>query len=128
MFERTKFVATIIVSSIGLVGCATESAEPITTETISAAKASIAAESTLVPTSSPTSTSDAQRTLVIWSDYESGTKDEIDKLTIARDCLGLSSFVGMSAATEESIKAKTGHGNEALSTYLAESLAIANCQ
>jgi hypothetical protein len=67
------------------------------------------------------------RTDVVWADYDPGTQGEIDRMTNAGDCVGINSYFGMATATEEAVKARTGHGNEALTKYLNESLAIAQC-
>ena len=120
--------------AITLSGCGTvpgtESATtPSPLETISEAKASIAAESSSKPDSSdnPSPSPSTARTEVIWADYDPGTQSEIDRMTNAGDCLGINSYFGMATATEESVKARTGHGNEALTKYLNESLALAKC-
>ena len=132
--KKVIFSAGVIALAIGLSGCGvfpstqqSESSSPV--ETISEAKASIAAESSAKPTSAQTSspTPTAARTEVIWADYDPGTQGEIDRMTNAGDCLGINSYFGMATATEESVKARTGHGNEALTKYLNESLAIAKC-
>ena len=98
-------------------------------ETISEAKASIAAESSAKPSSTETTSPSPStaRTEVMWADYDPGTQGEIDRMTNAGDCVGINSYFGMATATEESVKARTGHGNEALTKYLNESLAIAKC-
>ena len=62
-----------------------------------------------------------------WSDYDPGTQAEIDLLTKSKDCRGLQTYVGMATATEASVKAKSGHGAEALLKYIAESLSLAGC-
>lgn len=118
--------------SIGLAGCGSfpgPDIEQNPIETISEAKASIAAESSAKPSQSQTSspTPSTIRTEVIWADYDPGTQGEIDRMTNAGDCLGINSYFGMATATEESVKARTGHGNEALTKYLNESLALAQC-
>ena len=131
---KVIFSVGVIALAIGLSGCgvfpATQQSETASpTETISEAKASIAAESSAKPTAAQTSspTPTAARTEVIWADYDPGTQGEIDRMTNAGDCVGINSYFGMATATEESIKARTGHGNEALSKYLNESLALAQC-
>lgn len=98
-------------------------------DTISDAKASIAAEGSAEPSASDNASQSPStaRTEVIWADYDSGTQGEIDRMTNAGDCVGINSYFGMATATEESVKARTGHGNEALTKYLNESLAIAKC-
>lgn len=132
--KKVIFSAGVISLAIGLSGCGvfpgtqqSETASPV--ETISEAKASIAAESSAKPTSAQTSspTPTTARTEVIWADYDPGTQGEIDRMTNAGDCGGINSYFGMATATEESVKARTGHGNEALTKYLNESLAIAKC-
>ena len=129
-----KFQIIILATavSIGLAGCGSlpgPEIEQKPTETISVAKASISGESTAKPsttvTSSPTPTT--ARTEVMWADYDQGTQGEIDRMTNVGDCVGINSYFGMATATEESVKARTGHGNEALTKYLNESLAIAKC-
>lgn len=67
------------------------------------------------------------RTQVIWADYTPGLQAELDAMTTSQDCIGIQSFYGMTAATEESMKASTGHGNEALNAYIDESLKLAQC-
>ena len=101
----------------------------IPAETISEAKASIAAESsaTPIPADSSSPSPSTARTEVIWADYDPGTQGEIDRMTAAGDCVGINSYFGMATATEESVKARTGHGNGALTKYLNESLALAQC-
>ena len=132
--KKVIFSNGVIALAIGLSGCGvfpstqqSESSSPV--ETISEAKASIAAESSVKPTSAQTSspTPTAARTEVIWADYDPGTQGEIDRMTNAGDCVGINSYFGMATATEESVKTRTGHGNEALTKYLNESLAIAKC-
>jgi hypothetical protein len=97
-------------------------------KTVPAEQAAIT-KPTLTPT--PTLTGGAPaptvRTQVPWADYDSGLQAEIDNLTTSKDCLGIQSYFGMATATEESIKAKTGHGNEALTSYLNEALILAQC-
>lgn len=123
-----------MVLSFGLSGCevnvSTDKSETQSSaEQISEAKASIAAENSAKPSPSDTtslSPSNA-RTEVMWAVYDPGTQGEIDRMTNAGDCVGINSYFGMATATEESVKARTGHGNEALTNYLNESLAIANC-
>lgn len=111
-------------SGCGLVPMPKTSSTPQVIETTSAAKASIAAE-TASPT--PTVTANSTRTAVVWSDYDPGTQAEIDLFTKAKDCRGLQSYVGMATATEASVKAKTGHGNDALLKYIGESMILAGC-
>ena len=132
--KKVIFSAGVIALAIGLSGCGvfpgtkqSETASP--TETISEAKASIAAESSAKPTSAQTSspTPTAARTEVIWADYDPGTQGEIDRMTNAGDCVGINSYFGMATATEESVKARTGHGNESIIKYLKESLSLAGC-
>lgn len=115
---------------LALTGCAEApvvSATPtiVKAEPTSEAKASIAAEKTNTPSSTPVPIN--SRTEVIWGDYDPGTQNEIDRMTTAGDCVGINSFFGMATATEDSVKARTGHGNEALVKYLNESLALAQC-
>ena len=126
--------AGIFALAIGLSGCGvfpstqqSESSSPV--ETISEAKASIAAESSAKPSSTETTSPSPStaRTEVMWADYDPGTQGEIDRMTNAGDCVGINSYFGMATATEESVKARTVHGNEALTKYLHESLAIAKC-
>ena len=114
---------------ISLAACSSGHSSVQVEETISEAKASIAAESSAKPSSSGSSspTPSTARTEVIWADYDPGTQGEIDRMTNAGDCVGITSFFGMATATEESVKARTGHGNEALTKYLNESLALAQC-
>lgn len=127
MLVKNILVACCVVCS--LAACSSNSGTVQVDETISAAKASIASESSPKPTNteSASPTSPAERTEVIWADYDPGTQGEIDRMTNAGDCLGINSYFGMATATEESVKARTGHGNEALTKYLNESLAIAKC-
>ena len=132
--KKVFVLAGIFALAIGLSGCGvfpstqqSEASNP--TETLSEAKASIAAESSAKPSSSDTTSPSPStaRTEVIWADYDPGTQGEIDRMTNAGDCVGINSYFGMATATEESVKARTGHGNEALTKYLNESLAIAKC-
>ncbi len=132
--KKVIISAGVIALVATLSGCGafpgTESAStPNPAETISEAKASIAAESTADPSTSDSATPSplTARTEVIWADYDPGTQGEIDRMTNAGDCVGINSYFGMATATEESVKARTGHGNEALTKYLNESLAIAKC-
>lgn len=122
----------VLALSLSLTGCGvfpgsmgTESPDPV--EKVSEAKASIAAESSTDPLASQLPSESTLRTEVIWADYDPGTQGEIDRMTNAGDCLGINSYFGMATATEESVKARTGHGNEALTKYLNESLALAQC-
>ena len=84
-----------------------------------------AASTGATPSSTPTPT--VARTTVLWVDYAAGTQAEIDRMTTAKDCQGIQSFFGMATATEESVRARTGHGKEALVAYLNEALATAAC-
>lgn len=123
----------ILALSLGLSGCGAlsgsqeaESSSPV--ETISEAKAAIASESSTEPKPSESSPSQSTaRAEVPWIDYDPGTQGEIDRMTNAGDCLGINSYFGMATATEESVKARTGHGNEALTKYLNESIKLAQC-
>ena len=119
----------IVLSGCGLIPGSQESTVSNPSETISEAKASISAESSSKPSTSATAspTPSSSRTEVIWADYDPGTQGEIDRMTNVGDCVGINSYFGMATATEESVKARTGHGNEALTKYLNESLAIAKC-
>lgn len=132
--KKVIFSTGVIALVVGLSGCGvfpstqqSESSSPV--ETISEAKASIAAESSSKPSSTETTSPSPStaRTEVMWADYDPGTQGEIDRMTNAGDCVGINSYFGMATATEESVKARTGHGNEALTKYLNESLAIAKC-
>ena len=132
--KKVIFSTGVIALAIGVSGCGvfpstqqSESSSPV--ETISEAKASIAAESSAKPSSTETTSPSPStaRTVVMWADYDPGTQGEIDRMTNAGDCVGINSYFGMATATEESVKARTGHGNEALTKYLNESLAIAKC-
>ena len=132
--KKVFVFAGIFSLAIGLSGCGVfpstqQSEASIPTETLSEAKASIAAESSAKPSSSDTTSPSPStaRTEVIWADYDPGTQGEIDRMTNAGDCVGINSYFGMATATEESVKARSGHGNEALTNYLNESLAIAKC-
>jgi hypothetical protein len=128
---RRLFVVVLIgISSFVLAACAPEttgkssSSTSSTSEPLSPAKASIgatASPSTPLPT--PTS-----RTLVAWTDYSPSLQSEIDAATLAKDCRGIQTFFGMTTATEESMKSTKGHGNSAITAYLDEAMAIANCK
>ena len=132
--KRIVVISSTIAFVLGLTACAgspvdlkvTSASQPDET---SAAKASIAADSSgkTASTSSPTPTSTAVRTEVSWGDYDPGTQNEIDRMTNAGDCVGINSYFGMATATQESVMAKTGHGNENLTDYLIEALNIAGC-
>lgn len=120
-----KTIWVFFVISQLLAGCASASPVTVPSESdVSEAKASIAAESKL-----PAKTEDpgVSRTIVLWPDYAVGTQALIDQYTNLKDCRGLQSYVGMATATEGDIKAKTGHGNDALLKYIDESMAIAGC-
>jgi hypothetical protein len=122
----TGVVACIVVlSACTSLPSAIETPAAIEIDATSEAKASIAEESSAGPTSSPIPS--IIRTEVMWADYDPGTQAEIDQMTNAGDCVGINSYFGMATATEESVKARTGHGNEALTKYLNESLALAQC-
>jgi hypothetical protein len=122
-------------------GCAPFLSSPVTSdsaatpigqrdETLSSAKARIASESPTPYFSRPGGTSSpnsVSRTLVIWKDYDSGLQTSIDEATDSTDCNGITTYFGMAAATEDSVKARTGHSNEALVAYLNEALALAAC-
>jgi predicted small lipoprotein YifL len=130
--KKVIFSTCLIAATLALAGCGVfpsqkQAADPNPTETISEAKASIAAESSAQPTPSQSASPSTARTEVIWSDYDPGTQGEIDRMTNAGDCLGINSYFGMTTATEESVKARTGHGNEAITKYLNEALALAKC-
>ena len=130
--RKTVLVAASICALV-LSGCAAEesipdvtptaSATPTPEETISDAKKEIEGQSSQSPKPTPVTS----RTEVIWADYDPGLQATIDQLTTAKDCVGIESFFGMTTATEESVKARTGHGNEALEAYLNESLSLAGC-
>jgi hypothetical protein len=131
--KKVVVSAGILALTISLSGCGAfpgsqdaESSNPV--EIISDAKASIAAENSEAPSSSVSTPSPlTARTEVPWADYDPGTQSEIDRMTNGGDCLGINSYFGMATATEESVKARTGHGNEALTKYLNESLVLAQC-
>lgn len=124
------FVVPVVLTALVLGGCglvpgqSTSPTSPAATETVSDAKASIAAET---KTPSPSSTPIGARTVVQWSDYDPGTQAQIDLFTNSKDCRGLQTYVGMATATEVSVKAKSGHGAEALMKYITESLTLAGC-
>ena len=126
--------AGILALAIGLSACVMfpgtqqeDRSNPV--ETLSEAKASIAAESSATPSPSNfTSPSPSTtRTEVIWADYDPGTQGEIDRMTTAGDCVSINSYFGMATATEDSVKLRTGHGNEALVQYLTQASQIAGC-
>jgi hypothetical protein len=102
-------------------------ASPSPSETISAAKASIAAQSASQSSSALPSTSVGTRTEVIWADYSLGLKSDIENATVSKDCRGIQTFFGLTTATEDSMKAAKGHGNANLVSYLNESLKLAGC-
>jgi hypothetical protein len=68
-----------------------------------------------------------QRTTVPWGDYAAGTQADIDALTAAADCKSLDSQRGSAIANEESVRASSGHGSEALLKYIDEARALAGC-
>ena len=130
--KKVIFSTGLVAVTLALAGCGVfpsqkQAADPNPVETISEAKASIAAESSAQPTPSQTASPSTARAEVIWADYDPGTQGEIDRMTNAGDCLGINSYFGMTTATEESVKARTGHGNEALIKYLTQALQIAGC-
>ena len=89
------------------------------------------------PSSDPAAGSGAQnsdgqgdplaRTKVLWADYPAGTQADIDAQTAAADCKSLDSQYGGAIATEESVRASSGHGAEALLAYIDEARALAAC-
>jgi hypothetical protein len=127
-FSLGSALVIVALSGCGIMpGSTTQTAsDPV--KTVPAERAEIT-KPTLAP--SPTGTDGVSiptvRTQVPWADYDSGLQAEIDNLTTSKDCLGIQSYFGMATATEESIKAKTGHGNEALTSYLNEALILAQC-
>lgn len=64
---------------------------------------------------------------MLWSDYDPGTQAQIDLFTNIKDCRGLQTYVGMVTATEASVKAKSGHGAEAIMKYIMESFNLSGC-
>lgn len=130
---RKTVLISVGICALVLSGCAAEesipdvtptaSANPTPEETISDAKKEIEGQTSQSHKPTPVTS----RTEVIWADYDPGLQAEIDQLTTAKDCVGIESFFGMTTATEESVKARTGHGNEALEAYLNESLSLAGC-
>lgn len=106
----------------------TSGAEQNPTKTISAENAAVTSPTPIPSSSGGTgSTTPATRTVVIWADYSPGLQAEIDQMTQSGDCIGIQSFYGMATATEETMKATTGHGNEAFTAYLNEALVLAKC-
>jgi hypothetical protein len=89
------------------------------------------------PSSDPAAGSGAQnsdgkgdplaRTTVSWADYQAGTQADIDAQTAAGDCKSLDSQYGGAIANEESVRASSGHGAEALLAYIDEARALAAC-
>ena len=103
-----------------------DASDPV--KTVDGEKAAITTASATPTQSSTTSTNaPVARTEVVWADYDQGTQADIDLMTSNGDCLGIQSFFGMATATEDAVKARTGHGNEALTAYLNEALQIAKC-
>jgi hypothetical protein len=100
------------------------SSSPQPSNTLSSAKQELEDRLKAEATPKPTPTS---RTTVAWGDYDSNLKTQIDALTAQQDCQSLQSFFGMTTATEQSVKDRTGHGNEALNRYLSEALELARC-
>lgn len=97
-------------------------------QTPSAVASTPAEEKPTVPlTPKPSVTPPAQRTTVMWADYDPGLQAQIDSYTTNQDCGGITTYFGMVTATEADVKARTGHGNEALREYLNESFAMAGC-
>ena len=96
---------------------------------VSSAKEKLATQSATPSASgsSATTPGSVERSAVVWADYDTGLQNTIDQATGAGDCRGISTFFGMTTATEDSVLARTGHGNEAVVTYLNEALVIANC-
>lgn len=127
IFSVALFTVTLTLSGCSVLPSQEKAPEPSPVETISEAKSSIAVDATVTPTPSQSASPSTARTEVIWADYDPGTQGEIDRMTNAGDCLGINSYFGMTTATEESVKARTGHGNEAITKYLNEALALAKC-
>jgi hypothetical protein len=141
MKQRSHILA-FLVGLVLLTGCATvpefavrqNSPSGQASETISPAKQRIRTESpspSASPTSAETSTprpgQPQVRTNVVWSDYDADLKPDIDRATSAGDCQGIESFYGMATATEDSVMAFSGHGNQALVAYLDEAVKLATC-
>ena len=106
----------------------TSGAEQNPTKTISAEKAAVTSPTPIPSSSGGTGSATPEtRTEVIWADYSPGLQSEIDQMTQSGDCVGIQSFYGMATATQETMKATTGHGNEAFTAYLNEALVLAKC-
>lgn len=134
-----RFVAILGLSLA--IGFSTTSCSNVNTQTVSSPKATESsslekaedvseAKSGLKTTSpAPTSVSTplAKRAQVQWMLYPSGSQSEIDRMTEVKDCLGIESFFGMVAATQEKIKSDSGVGSETIIQYLEESLSLAGC-
>jgi hypothetical protein len=142
-----RFLIVVVASVFVLTGCATDanSSETSTSTPSSTspststptAKPTKSAQPLDNPSSDPAAGSGAEnsdgagnplaRTTVLWGDYVSGTQQDIDALTAAGDCKSLDSQYGGAKANEESVRASSGHGAEAILAYIKEALALAAC-
>lgn len=126
--RKSTAVGALVIATLSfLSGCEsvnvlpTPAAKP---SDLSEAKISAGSQTAATP---QTTFQNRDRTSVIWANYDPGTQAEVDLFTKNKDCRGLQSYVGMATATEASVKAKTGHGNDALLRYIGESMIIASC-
>lgn len=129
--KTTSLIAITAISGLLLVGCAqepkvTSEITPAPKKTSAEMKTPSAEDLTVISTPQPSSPT-ANRTEVKWSDYQAGLQADIDQLSVNQDCQGLQTYYGMISATEESVKAQYGHGNEALQKYLDEAVAQSGC-
>jgi PBP1b-binding outer membrane lipoprotein LpoB len=147
-----RFLIVVFASLFVLTGCATDAnSSETSTPTPSSPFTSSPSPSTSTPTAKPTKSAQPldnpssdpaagsgaensdgagnplARTTVLWGDYVSGTQQDIDALTAAGDCKSLDSQYGGAKANEESVRASSGHGADAILAYIKEALALAAC-
>lgn len=131
--KKNQLFVLVGLLSLALAGCMTQNPQQINENTTSPTPSNTPSSTftlepdNLKPTSTPKPTSSSLRTEVSWGDYQLGLQQNIDQFAAKQDCQGLQSFFGMITATEESMKANKGHGNEALEKYLNEAVALAGC-
>lgn len=129
-----KFLLVVVgILTVFLVGCSAETPGKIIANSASITPANTS-DSTikselddLKPISTPQPTISIQRTEVLWSDYDPELQQNIDLFAANQDCQGLQSYFGLITATEQSMIARSGHGNEALEKYLKEAISISGC-
>jgi len=76
------------------------------------------------PTTAPQENTRAE---VPWQDYDASVKTRIDELTEVGDCAALQAEFDVADANDDTTRARTGHGNAELMTYIDEALRLAGC-